>query len=202
MATDTYPYKENAYTLYSTSYCPFAQRALRAFEAANAPVHVVEIDLKNKPEWYHLVNSRLEVPSLRTPEGEVLVESGVIAEFVADKFPEAQLVSTDATERAQLRLFLELFGSRVIPKIFGTLKAASNEDQKKAKDSLLAGIKEANDELVKQWKRASGKNGPFWYGDKFSLAEINLSSFVNLLVAPAYWRGFAVPQTEEFAAYN
>ncbi|KAJ1956501.1 hypothetical protein GGI12_005291 [Dipsacomyces acuminosporus] len=202
MATNAYPYKENAYTLYSTYYCPFAQRALRAFEAANVPVHVIEIDLKNKPEWYHLVNPQLKVPVLRTPGGDILIESLVISEFIADKFPEAQLVSADATERAQLRLFVEIFSSRIIPHIFGLLRAAAKEDQEKLSASLLAGIKEANDELIKQRKQPSGKNGPFWYGNKFSLAEINTASFINRLVSVIHWRGFAVPQTDEFAAYN
>ncbi|KAI8318611.1 thioredoxin-like protein [Martensiomyces pterosporus] len=202
MTADTYPYEENGYTLYSYKICPFALRSLRALDFANVPFKTVEIDLKNKPDWYHLVNPQLKVPALRTPEGDIIIESLVISEYVADKFPEAQLLSADPTERAQLRLFFETFSTRLIPHIFGTLRAATKEEQESAKKSLLAGIKEVNDELIKQSQRSSGKGGPFWYGNRFSLAEINSASFINLLVAPAHWRGFSVPQTEEFAAYN
>ncbi|KAJ1945348.1 hypothetical protein FBU59_002332 [Linderina macrospora] len=197
-----YPYEENGYTLYSTAYCPFAQRALRALSAAKVPFKVVEIDLQNKPEWYHLVNPQLKVPALRTPDGTILVESLVVSEFVADQFPESQLIPADAIERAQLRLFVEVFNSRVTPHIFGSLKAATEEAQKEHVDKLLSGLREVSEELVKQWARPSGKGGPFWFGDKFSLAEINTASFVNLLAGPKHYRGLAIPETDEYAAYH
>ncbi|KAJ1795694.1 hypothetical protein LPJ56_007307, partial [Coemansia sp. RSA 2599] len=76
-----YPYEEAGYTLYSNYACPFAQRALRAFHVAKVPYKLVEIDLQNKPTWYHLVNPQLKVPALRTPSGDLLIESLVISEF-------------------------------------------------------------------------------------------------------------------------
>ncbi|KAJ2013317.1 Glutathione S-transferase omega-1, partial [Coemansia sp. S680] len=75
MSATTYPFKENAYTLYSYALCPYAQRAVRAFNIAKVPYVVEEIDLKNKPDWYHLVNPQLKVPALRTPDGTILIES-------------------------------------------------------------------------------------------------------------------------------
>ncbi|KAJ2802011.1 hypothetical protein FBU31_002411 [Coemansia sp. 'formosensis'] len=202
MSATTYPFKENAYTLYSYPLCPFAQRAVRAFNIAKVPYVIEEIDLKNKPDWYHLVNPQLKVPALRTPDGTILIESLVISEFVADQFPEAGLLPTDATERAQLRLFIELFGTRVTPFIYKTLTSAEVEDQKKAAETLLEGIKAVSDELEKQWARSSGKGGPYWYGEKFGYAEIITTSFVGLLVTLRHFRGVEVPETEEYAAFN
>ncbi|KAJ2369376.1 hypothetical protein H4S01_001042 [Coemansia sp. RSA 2610] len=196
-----YPYVEGGYTLYSNELCPYAQRALRALNTANVPYKVESIDLKNKPSWYHLVNPQLKVPALRTPDGTILIESLVVAEFVADQFPEAKLLSTDAVERAQLRLFIELFSSRYIPFIYRTLMTADKEEQEKHKQALLDGLKEANKELERQWSRPSGKNGPFWYGE-WGYAEIALSSFIGLLVPLAHYRGVSVPQTDEFAAFH
>ncbi|KAJ1842925.1 hypothetical protein LPJ73_005647 [Coemansia sp. RSA 2703] len=201
-ATTTYPFAENKYTLYSYAGCPFAQRTLRALEVAKVPHEVVEIDLKNKPDWYHLVNPQLKVPALRTPSGDILIESLVTSEFVADEFPESQLVSKDAVERAQLRLFVEIFSSRVIPNIYGTLRAATAEEQEAKKQALLDGIREVSKELERQWERPSGKGGPLWYGDRFSLAEVNTVSFVNQLVAPEHYRGFKVPESDEFNAFH
>ncbi|KAJ2742087.1 hypothetical protein GGI20_004734 [Coemansia sp. BCRC 34301] len=198
----SFPFKENAYTLYSNALCPYAQRAIRAFNAAKVPYVIEEIDLKNKPDWYHLVNPQLKVPALRTPDGTILIESLVIAEFVADQFPEAGLLSSNATERAQLRLFIELLSSRISPFIYRTLTSATVEDQSQAKESLLAGIRAANDELARQWQRSSGKGGPFWYGDKFGFAEIATVSFVGLLVPLGHYRGVAIPETEDYVAFN
>ncbi|KAJ2448347.1 hypothetical protein EV183_005489 [Coemansia sp. RSA 2336] len=201
MNTTEYPYEENGFTLYSNKLCPYAQRALRAFDAAQVPYKLIEIDLKNKPDWYHLVNPQLKVPALRTPSGAFLIESLVIAEFVADQHPEAHLLSADATERAQLRLFIELFATRFNPLIYRALMAADKEEQEKHKQALLDGLKVISKELERQWERPSGKNGPFWYG-QWGYAEVAQSSFVGLLVPLAHYRGFSVPETEEFAAFN
>ncbi|KAJ2722854.1 hypothetical protein GGI07_003041 [Coemansia sp. Benny D115] len=199
---ESYPYEENGYTLYSNAKCPYAQRALRAFKVAKVPHKVVEIDLQNKPTWYKLVNPQLKVPSLRTPDGTILIESLVIAEFVADQFPEAKLLSTDAIERAQLRLFIELFSSRISPVVYRILGSAEKADIEANTEKILEGVRAVSKELETQWGRNSGKGGPFWYGDKFGYAEIATSSFAGLLVPLKYYRGVEVPKTEEYAAYN
>ncbi|KAJ1944460.1 hypothetical protein EC988_005985 [Linderina pennispora] len=201
MAT-AYPYEENTYTLYSNKICPFAQRALRAFNIAKVPYKVIEIDLQNKPDWYHLVNPQLKVPALRIPDGTILIESMVIAEYIADKYPESNLLPTNALERAQLRLAIELFSTHIIPHIYRTLMAAEKEEQKKEIDSLLAGLREFSNELARQWERPSGKNGPFWFGDQFGYVEVVTTSFAGLLLALAHYHGFSVPETDEYAGFH
>ncbi|KAJ2868206.1 hypothetical protein GGI22_000890 [Coemansia erecta] len=201
MSDNIVPYEENGYTLYSCAICPFAQRALRAFKASGVAHRVVEIDLQNKPSWYGQVNPQLKVPALRTPDGTILIESLVIAEFVADAFPEANLLPSDAIERAQLRLFIEIFISRYIPFIYKTLTAANVDDQKAHAETLLAGLREISKELERQWERPSGKGGPFWSNGKFGFAEIATVSFVNLLVVLRHYRGVEVPDTEEYSAF-
>ncbi|KAJ2233381.1 hypothetical protein H4R99_004575 [Coemansia sp. RSA 1722] len=200
-STTEYPYEEGSYTLYVTKHCPFAQRALRAFYAAKVPYKLVEIDLDNKPTWYHLVNPQLKVPALRLPSGEILIESLVISEYVADQFPEAHLLPTDALERAQLRLFVEIFSSKIVPNLYGALRAASAEEQETKKEGILAGIRDASRQLENQWKRVNNNEG-LWLGDRVSLAEINTVSFVNQLAAVEIHRGLVVPQSQEYAAFN
>ncbi|KAJ1646897.1 hypothetical protein LPJ64_001641 [Coemansia asiatica] len=201
-AANEYPYEEGGYTLYSAFGDPFSLRSLRALSAAKVPYKLVGIDFSNLPSWYHLVNPQLKLPSLRLPSGEILTESLVISEFVADQFPEAQLLPKSAIERAQLRLFVEIFTSRVIPNMINLLTSAAAEEQDSARANLLATIKEANDELAKQWERPSGKGGPLWLGDKFSLAEINTVSFVKQMAGAKKYRGLVIPQTQEYAAFN
>ncbi|ORX73312.1 glutathione S-transferase [Linderina pennispora] len=114
----------------------------------------------------------------------------------------AKLIPTDAIERAQLRLFVEIFSSRVNPHILGSLRAATKDAQEEQIQKLLSGLREVSDELTKQWERPSGKSGPFWFGDKFSLAEVNTVSFVNLFAGPKHYRGLVIPETDEYAAYH
>ncbi|KAJ2797101.1 hypothetical protein H4R20_005312 [Coemansia guatemalensis] len=200
--TTAYPYNEGGYTLYFNPICPFAQRGMRALNAAKIPYSVEHIDLQNKPSWYHLVNPQLKVPALRTPDGTILIESLVIAEFVADQFPEAHLLPSDAIERAQLRLFIELFGGKFIPNLFKVLGSKNEEEEKQNEQALLDGIKALGKELEAQWSRESGKGGPFWNGDKWGHAEIVTSSFIGILVTLKHYRAFSVPDTEEFAPFN
>ncbi|KAJ2158873.1 hypothetical protein GGF46_003456 [Coemansia sp. RSA 552] len=213
MSDAGYPYAEGGYTLYSNAQCgytlysnaqcPYAQRALRAFNAAGVDYQVVEIDLQNKPEWFSKVNPQQKVPTLRTPDGTLLVESLVIAEYVADQFPQAKLLSTDALERAQLRLFIELFSSKFTPYIYRLLTTANKEEQETHKKSMLEGVRLVSQELERQWKRDSGKGGSFWYGTRWSFAEIATASFIsNGLATSAHYRGFTIPKTEEYAAFN
>ncbi|ORX73399.1 hypothetical protein DL89DRAFT_255496 [Linderina pennispora] len=170
MAT-AYPYEENAYTSLLET------RSVRLRNVRSVPYRVIEIDLQNKPDWYHLVNPQLKVPALRIPDGTILIESMVIAEYIADKYPESNLLPTNALERAQLRLAIELFSTRII----------------------RAHLPEFSNELARQWERPSGKNGPFWFGDQFGYVEVVTTSFAGLLLAPAHYRGFSVPETDEYA---
>ncbi|KAJ1988619.1 hypothetical protein GGI25_004942 [Coemansia spiralis] len=202
MNTIDYPYEKNAYTLYSNALCPYAQRAVRAFKAAKVPYKLVEIDLKNKPEWFRLVNPQFKVPVLRTPDGSLLIESLVVAEFIAEQFPQTHLLPATALERAQLRLFIEIFSSRFSPFVYRTLMASSKDEQESRKESLLAGVREISKELERQWERPSGQGGPFWSNGKFGFAEIATASFVGLLVPLGHYRSVVVPKTQEYAGFN
>ncbi|PIA16048.1 thioredoxin-like protein [Coemansia reversa NRRL 1564] len=202
MSTTAYPYNEGGYTLYFDPCCPFAQRAARALNAAKVPYSIEKIDLENKPSWFHLVNPQLKVPALRTPGGTVFIESLVIAEYVADQFPEARLLPSDAIERAQLRLFIDLFGKRFFPNIYKILDSTDKANENKFKQELLDGIRDIGKELEIQWSRRSGKGGPFWNGDKWGYVEIVLSSFIGNLVPLKHCTAFTVPDTEEFASFN
>ncbi|KAJ2709102.1 hypothetical protein H4R19_004418 [Coemansia spiralis] len=202
MSPGAYPFTEGGYTLYYSPVCPYARRALRAFNAAGVPYTVEEIDLSNKPSWYPNVNPRGQVPALRTPDGTILVESLVIAEFVADQFPEAGLLPTDAVARAQLRLFIEQYGANITPNFYRLLRAADKGEQNEIKAKLVDGLKAVSAELETQWKRESGRGGPFWAGAKWGYAEIALASFLESLVVLEHYRGFVVPDTDEFAALH
>ncbi|KAJ2780626.1 hypothetical protein GGI15_003476 [Coemansia interrupta] len=197
---EEYPYEENGHTLYSCATCPYAQRALRAFTIAGVPFRLVEIDLANKPSWYHLVNPLLQVPTLRTPSGDILTESLIIAEYVADQFPAANLLPAPALERAKLRLFLQLFSTHVITPYYRVIRATSDHMQAE-KMGLLQGVQEVSRALEKHWGE---DGGPFWAGGRFGFAEVATASFVHLFKVVDYYcdGGFEVPDTKEYAAFR
>ncbi|ORX73311.1 glutathione S-transferase [Linderina pennispora] len=187
------PFLENGYTL--------AQ--FRATSIAKVPHQRIDIDLADKPAWYGEINPKLTVPSLRLPNGTVLTESLDITAYIASEFPEAKLLPDDPAEHTKTTEFVDLFSQNINTTAFKLLMAKTTEEQKQASDTLLDGIKKVNDALAKQWTSTSGKGGPFWLGDRFSIVEVNTASFVNnLLVIPKHYRGFVLPQTDEYAAFN
>ncbi|KAF9235617.1 glutathione S-transferase C-terminal-like protein [Melanogaster broomeanus] len=105
-------------TLYTAKVCPYAhRRPMPRFK-------VYKIDLANKPEWYApKVNPASKVPAIAyggpdvlpedpSPESTKLAESLVLVEFVADLYPQANLLPGDPVLRAQARFFIEVAGSK------------------------------------------------------------------------------------------
>ncbi|KAK9462298.1 thioredoxin-like protein [Lipomyces oligophaga] len=112
-------------TLYCCNICPWAARTWIALTQANVEYEYVEIDLKNKPEWFlRDVNPGGKVPTLKYGE-DLIIESAVTTEFIADLFPEAGLLPKDAFKLAQSRLMADRFMELIFP-IYRKAVFASN----------------------------------------------------------------------------
>lgn len=51
--------------LFSARVCPFAHRSRLALMEKHLPFTLIEIDLRNKPDWYSQLNPAGAVPTLR-----------------------------------------------------------------------------------------------------------------------------------------
>ncbi|KAI0360289.1 thioredoxin-like protein [Trametes cingulata] len=115
-------------TLYVAVDSPFVHRVRLALEEAKATYNIIWIDLLNKPDWYQKkVNPTGRIPVLvyggpelhedeePSPEAEILTESLVILEFLADVFPDARLLPTDPILRARARLFSQTVETTLQP---------------------------------------------------------------------------------------
>jgi glutathione S-transferase len=58
------------------------------------------------------------VPVLRTDEGELLTENAAILQYVADRFPKAELVPADGIGRARLQQWLCFIGTELHKAVF------------------------------------------------------------------------------------
>jgi glutathione S-transferase len=61
---------------------------------------------------YKDVNPELKVPALNV-EGQNIAESLVITEYIADRFPEANLLPKEPLKRANIRFAIEYFSTKV-----------------------------------------------------------------------------------------
>lgn len=77
--------------LYSNRVCPFAARAVLAMAETKQPHEVVLIDLKTpRPDWYLKdINPYGQVPALKINDKNIVLESLIVAEYIADLNPQA-----------------------------------------------------------------------------------------------------------------
>jgi len=76
--------QKNQLTLISHKLCPYVQRAVIALTELNVSFKRIDIDLKNKPDWFMAISPLGKVPVLVIDDDTVLFESAIIAEYVND----------------------------------------------------------------------------------------------------------------------
>ncbi|OMJ14260.1 Glutathione S-transferase omega-1 [Smittium culicis] len=170
-----FPYSEDKISLYTAKICPFAHRAVLALKEANVPYEPVEIDLGNKPEWYTQVNPASKVPAMRLPNGEIMVESMLIVEYICEQYPEAKLMPSSAFDRYKARLLIDFYGNNMLALPYRLLGASSNEAAKnEIYATIIEKLHELNDRLV-----ANSEEGPYFFGNHFTAADIAIIPFIE-----------------------
>jgi glutathione S-transferase len=194
--------------VYSAWYCPFAARAWIAAEEVlgSESYKLVEVDPYNKSHDNPLyaVNPRLLVPALRTEDGNgTVVESAICVDYIDDKY-DGGLWPTDAYERARFRVANDVAG-RVVSNFYKTLRQdhADKEAFEKQSGEFLQAIRDWLAELVAIRKLSGDGDSPFADGRKFSVLDLHVFPFAyRASVLLQHYRNFAVPDTDEFAAYH
>ncbi|KAF9571120.1 hypothetical protein EC968_000978 [Mortierella alpina] len=168
--------------LYNSDACPYAARAVIALDETKQQHEVIPIDLKvPRPEWYLKdINPYGQVPALKVDDKDIILESLLVAEYVADLHPEAGLLPTDPLQRAQTRYLIHHWGARVQPvfhKASFTLDAA---EAAKSREELIVELGKFN-KLLLDAHRKEGDNfgtGPFYLGEKFTFADLAIAPFL------------------------
>ncbi|XP_023571336.1 glutathione S-transferase omega-1 isoform X2 [Octodon degus] len=103
------PVPQGAVRVYSMRFCPYAQRVLLVLMTKGIRHEVVNINLKNKPEWFLEKNPLGLVPVLENSQGQLISDSVIICDYLDEAFPGKKLVPDDPYEKACQRMILELF---------------------------------------------------------------------------------------------
>ena len=88
--------------LYDASRCPYCARVRIVLAEKQVGHEVVEIDLRDRPEWLYAKNPTGRVPVLEEDE-RPLAESAAIMEFLEERYPEPALLPADPADRAVVR---------------------------------------------------------------------------------------------------
>uniref|UniRef100_A0A8D0KRL1 Glutathione S-transferase omega n=1 Tax=Strix occidentalis caurina TaxID=311401 RepID=A0A8D0KRL1_STROC len=103
------PVAEGLIRLYSMRFCPFAQRTRLVLRAKGISHEIININLKNKPDWFFEKNPFGLVPVLETSKGQLIYESPITCEYLDEAFPGKKLMPSDPYERAFQKMLLEQF---------------------------------------------------------------------------------------------
>ncbi|KAF9921797.1 hypothetical protein FBU30_008135 [Linnemannia zychae] len=166
-------------TLYSSRICPFANRVLITLQETQQEYENVEIDLKApRPEYFlKEINPYGEVPALKTADGNVIIESLIISEYLADTHPSSNLLSQDPLQRAQSRYLIQHWTNRTQPAIIkASMSDESPEEEKVKAFEALETELEKVDALLR--KVTHSTEGPYFLGGQFSMADIALGPFL------------------------
>ncbi|KAJ5689972.1 hypothetical protein N7462_004364 [Penicillium macrosclerotiorum] len=175
--------------LYTNRLCPWAHRAHIVLKELGLQYEEVTIDLDTPREpWYLEVNPRGLVPSI-SYNGNVITESGIVAQFLADAHPSHLTPPSGPAEnalyRARQSFFVDAFFSKVVPHFFASMRSVSEEERDAAAEQLVAAVVKEVEPLLAS---TEGK-GPFFGGsEKLTLAEVQSGSFLLRIL------GFAKPE--------
>lgn len=143
--------------------------------------------MQNKPKEFcdlyaranPIIGARAKVPLLEVIEDQthnsvVLCESLIVAEYLAERYPNVGLTPSSSVEdRAIMRLFVELCASSF--SYYPILRSKDKEKFESSIEEFKQGLINVNTFLEKK----SDSRGPFLFGDKFSLAECNTAPFLQ-----------------------
>jgi len=99
--------------IYNMKYCPYAERALLSLVHKNVKFDIVNIHLKDKPDWYIKMSrpSGAKVPLLQRADGQTLGESLVTMQYIDETYPGPELLTKDPWQKAQNRVTIEDFSA-------------------------------------------------------------------------------------------
>lgn len=174
--------------LYSARACPFAHRTRLVLSHKNIGFEIVEIDLKNKPEWFtREVSGYGKVPAIEH-EGNRLWESAIINEYLEESFPHPELLPAQPGKRAQARVWTDYGNTRLAPAFGKLLRASDSSEQAAARRELSEGLQLIETKALAQLSAA----GPFFFGPGPSLLDFALYPWFERWVGLEHYRDFPV----------
>ncbi|XP_053162418.1 glutathione S-transferase omega-1 isoform X2 [Hemicordylus capensis] len=152
------PVPEGVIRLYSMRYCPFAQRTRLVLQAKRINHEIVNINLKNKPDWFFEKSPFGLVPVLETNKGQLIYESPITCEYLDEAYPGKKLYPADPYEKASQKMLLEQF-SKLTPLSYKYLVAIrSGEDVSALKNEYLEKFLKLEEILINHKTQFFGGN--------------------------------------------
>ncbi|XP_067128597.1 pyrimidodiazepine synthase-like [Centruroides vittatus] len=95
--------------VYSMRFCPFSERTLLVLAAKNIPHEVININLKDKPEWLFEKHPLGKIPILEQDK-KLVADSIISSDYIDEIYPDNKLTAKDPYQKAKDRMVMEVFG--------------------------------------------------------------------------------------------
>src|SRR5581483_4107971 len=146
---------------------------LKGISYETASVHLVKDGGHNKLPEFRAVNPQMRVPVLATPQGDILIQSLAIIEYLEETHPQPPLLPKDAVARARVRALAELIACDIHP--------LNNTSPLRYLKNTMGQEQGAIDAWYHHWVlegfealEALMSPGPYTYGNAVTLADICL----------------------------
>ena len=152
--------------------CSMATR-IALYEAGADARYIYRDRAKRLPDGadFLQINPLGMVPTLRTDEGDLLTENSAILQYVAARFPAANLAPTNGIERARLQQWLSFIGTELHKAVFIPLLDKKAPAEAKAYAATLADAR-----FGVLAKHLAGRE---FLLDAFSIADAYLTTVLN-----------------------
>ncbi|KAF2277178.1 glutathione-S-transferas-like protein omega 1 [Westerdykella ornata] len=168
-------------TFYTNHRCPWAHRAHIVIKELGLPYEEVIIDLdKPREPWYLEVNPRGLVPAIKISDGslndEIITESGIVAQFLADAYPSHLVPASgdpkSALKRARINFFVDTWFSKAGSHWFQIAQKDTQEEKEALAKDFVSIVAKEIEPLLKD-------AAPFFGGsEKLTLAEALTAPFI------------------------
>lgn len=162
--TEFPPLGDGKLRLYSMRLCPYAQRTRILLAHKKIPYETVNINLKEKPEWFLERNPLGMVPVLEQ-DGKVIYESAICNEYLEDINKQNSVTPTDPYRRARDKMLLEI-NSKFTTAYYKALMSLKGEDAKSTIEAVHASLVPLEKAIVER--------GNFYGGEKPSMLDFLL----------------------------
>ncbi|KAL4844225.1 hypothetical protein H8958_008566 [Nasalis larvatus] len=157
------PVPEGSIRVYSMRFCLFAERTRLVLKAKGIRHEVININLKNKPEWFFKKNPFGLVPVLENSQDQLIYESPITCEYLDEAYPGKKLLPDDPYEKACQKMILELFSK--VPSLVGSFIRSQNKED-------YAGLKEEfRKEFTELEEVLTNKKTMFFGGNSISMID-------------------------------
>ena len=177
----------NKLQLIQSEVCPYAQRSHMCLLEKDLDFEVIEVDLKNKPDWFEEISPYSKVPVLK--DGDMRIyESSIINEYVDEAYPQPPLMPADFGKRAEARIWIDFDNVKFVPDFYRVLLEQDLDNRQQIASRLIDHLVFfENRGLADDWK------GPYWFDDQLSLVDLTLYPHFERIAVLERYRGIAIP---------